>query len=411
MKKAAQLLKSYLDEVGFNGIFKYLSGLNFYYLTPARINAGSEIKPDYVDKIVERDDKWGLIKCLMMTVDVEYASLDADERNVADALIQIDFLKLENNSILRSGGYQLISYRGQYLFIDGRINYRRLGYHDVYIGFDTYVMLYYLEAEKITKASKCIDICTGSGVAALVMGTYSDQVVGTDIAEKPLMLSRFNCMLNNKEQIVTIRNEDFNYTLDSEEKFDFVTCNPPFVAFPSDLEAPIFARGYDTDGLGHYRLLFSKLKNLLAENGTAYFVSDFIGDEHQPYFTEELRQYAMELGLHIDLFIDNRLSVDDQIKGYPIFMQKYNPDYTMEQLEEKITHFLVDEIKAKHYYLSTLRVRANAKKPTLNIFKRYAEQLKVVEAMKEARKETLEKETNFFRTNDLYREYYGSQEA
>lgn len=401
MKKTAKMLKNYLDEVGFNGIFKYLSGINFYYLNPARINAGSEIKDDYIDRIIQKGKKkWGLIKCLMLTADVEYDSLEANEKKVANALIDIGFLKLENNSILQNSGYQLISSRGQYLLIDARINYRRLGQHEVYIGFDTYLMLYYLETEKIKRTSKCIDICTGSGVAGLVLADYSDHVIATDIAEKPLVLSQFNCFLNDKEDKLTIRNEDFNDTLDSEEKFDFVTCNPPFVAFPSDLEAPIFARGYDTDGLGHFRLLFSKIRNLLTENGKAYFVSDFIGDENQPYFARELRQYASELGLHIDLFIDNRLSVDDQVKGYPSFMQKYNPDFTMEQLEGKITHFLFNEIKAKFYYLSTLLVRVNPKKPALNIFKRYVEQVKPVKPP--------QKEFNFFKQDDLYREYYAS---
>ncbi len=81
-------------------------------------------------------------------------------------------------------------------------------------------------------------------------------------------------------------------------------------------------------------------------------------------------------------------------------MQKYNPDFTMEQLEGKITHFLFNEIKAKFYYLSTLLVRANPKKPALNIFKRYVEQVKPIKPP--------QKEFNFFKQDDLYREYYAS---
>jgi methylase of polypeptide subunit release factors len=321
LNHAAELLKCYLDESGFDGIFKYLSALNFYYLTPARINSLCEITSESVDRIVDKgSDRWELLKCCMLMKEIPFSSLDTQEKRVAEALIESDFLQLKDG-IVSNAGYQLISHRGQYLFIDARINYRHLGRHEVYIGFDTYLMLYYIETGRISRNNRCLDLCTGSGIAGLVLSDYAENVVATDIAEQPLKLSRFNCHLNAKENRLTIKNENFVDTLCKKEKYDFVTCNPPFVAFPKDLEAPIFARGYDFDGLGHYRMLFSKIRNYVNENGAAYFVSDLIGDENEPYFVSELKKYAMDIGLQIDLFIDNRLDAKYQLVGYPPFLK------------------------------------------------------------------------------------------
>ena len=179
MKHTAEILKEYLDHIGFNGIFKYLSGLNNYYLNPYRINWSSEVKEDVLDDIIDRDGHfWGLLKVLTLAVDVPRDSLTQREREVAEALIEEELLAIKDDSIV-SAGYQLISYGSHYLFIDARINYPRLGSHDVYIGIDTYLMLYYLETENITPSTRCIDLCTGSGISALYMSRFSDNVVGT----------------------------------------------------------------------------------------------------------------------------------------------------------------------------------------------------------------------------------------
>jgi methylase of polypeptide subunit release factors len=366
----AKKLKLYLDSIQFHGIYKYLTGMNHYYVTPYRVNSICEITPGYMDEIIKKGGQnWLLVKCLLLTADVPYQELSDLEKAVADDLIAAQFLRLEGDR-LYNAGFQLISFNSLYLMIDASINYPRLGNHEVYIGIDTYLMLYYLDTTRITPGSTCLDLCTGSSIAGLYMSHFSQHVTVTDIAAKPLLLSRFNCALNNKESVLTVREEDFNLTLDKGELFDFVTCNPPFVAFPEDMEAPIFARGYDKDGLGHYRLLLGKIKHYLAPGGTACFVADFIGDETEPYFVAELKEYVQRQSLDIDVYIDNRLSLADQMTAYPYFLQKRNQGYTIEEVREKSHHFLAQELRAKYYYMTTLVIGSHSSAPHLRVFNR-----------------------------------------
>lgn len=371
MSKAAVLLRDYLQEIGFSGIFKYLAGINNYILSPHRVNDKSELKPGHIDFIIERGSQsLNLLKCLVIAAEMDYDKLDAKEQKIADALIDEGFIGCKDSKIYNTG-YQLISYCGIYFLIDGRINYRKLGNHDSYIGIDTYLMLYYLETERIGKNSKCLDLCTGSGISALYLSNFSDNVVGTDIAQLPLKLSQFNCILNNRESKLVIKNEDFNLTISQDIEYDVITCNPPFVAFPADLEAPIFAKGYDEDGLGHYRRLFSRMNNILSKDGFACFVSDFIGDENEPYFSDELREYCEKYGLRMDLFIDNQLDAEEQLAVYPYYLHKFNTNYSIEEVEKKSNDFIRNKMKAGYYYLSTLLIRLDKANPVLRSFKRY----------------------------------------
>lgn len=371
IKDTAKRLKQFLDDIGFHGIFKYLGGMNNYYVSPYRLSHSSEIDPAHLDVIVAREDEsWLLLHCLLLTEEVSYSALTAEEKIVADALVEDRFLKLEGDRLC-SLGFQVISFHGLYLMIDGCINFPRHGNHEVYIGIDTYLMLYYLDTARITPDSKCLDLCTGTSISGLYMSSFSNHVTVTDIAPKPLLLSQFNAYLNGREQSLCVRAEDFNITLDNRELFDFVTCNPPFVAFPEELQAPIFARGYDKDGLGHYRLLLEKIKNYLAPHGTACFVADFIGDENQPYFVNDLRDYARRKNLDINLYIDNRITLADQMTAYPYFVQKRNPQYTIEEVRQRSEHFLANELQVKYYYLSTIVIRNTSSVPRLRVLNRF----------------------------------------
>lgn len=371
MKKAAELLKTYLDQIGFDGIYKHFSLIIYYYFSPFRINETSEINPGYFDQIMnENRERWDILKCLMFCSEIKYDDLSDEEKAIADELVKVKILK-HDGSILYNLGFQLISFYGFYLIIDGKKNFGKFGRPESYIGFDSYFMIYFIEPEKINMDKRCLDICTGTGVAALYLSGFSRSVVGTDINEKALMLSNFNKYLNNREDKLTIRNEDFSRTLDNNEKFDIITCNPPFVAFPPDVEAPIFARGYDKDGLGHLRLLFKKINSILSDNGTGYFIALLSGDEKQPFFINELREFSKTFNLAIDIFINKRTNLDGLLKQQGNIIQQYNENLSREKIDQKVSHLFKKELNAKALYLSNFIVQPNTTNPRVRIFNRY----------------------------------------
>ena len=77
-----------------------------------------------------------------------------------------------------------------------------------------------------------LDLCTGSGVQALVAASYSDYVVGVDLNPRAIRFARFNADLND------ICHVDFRlgnlYEPVADEQFGSITANPPFVPSPDE---------------------------------------------------------------------------------------------------------------------------------------------------------------------------------
>lgn len=371
MKESAVLLREYLNSIGFNTFYKYLAGITAYFLTPFRFNEKSELNSQFIETIIPNGPLKGIIKCLVLSEMVFYDSLDIEEKQIADELIEVGLIVYKGGKIYNAG-YQLISYNGLYLLTNGGCSYSHTEYRELYLGVDSYFMIYYLDTKKIDKNSKCLDMCTGTGVSALYLSNFSDNVIGTDIAELPLKISQFNCILNNKELSVLIKNEDFNITINNEEKYDIITCNPPFVAFPQKLNAPIFAVGCDKDGLGFYRLLFNRLNHILTLNGFACFVSDLMGDEKQPYFINELEELSKKHGMDINVFIDSKIPVINQIENFPYgIIRRYNIEYSINEIKDIFSDFILNEMKTKYYYLSTIVVNINSNNPKLTVYNRF----------------------------------------
>ena len=121
-------------------------------------------------------------------------------------------------------------------------------------------------AKKDLSGKRVLDLCTGSGFIALsVKRRYPlAEVVGTDISEKALSLSR-RSMEHNKLDV------------DLEEVdglFDLVLCNPPYIPQGKRTQAPFepeLALFSGTDGMDSYRKIFPRLEAHLSPSGEAYF--------------------------------------------------------------------------------------------------------------------------------------------
>ncbi|HSA06664.1 MAG TPA: peptide chain release factor N(5)-glutamine methyltransferase [Candidatus Gastranaerophilales bacterium] len=81
------------------------------------------------------------------------------------------------------------------------------------------------------KASKIIDIGSGSGCIAIMLAKNADFIVtASDISEKALETAAFNAnKLGIKERIKFIRSDLFK-NIEEEEKFDVIVSNPPYIS-------------------------------------------------------------------------------------------------------------------------------------------------------------------------------------
>ena len=116
-----------------------------------------------------------------------------------------------------------------------------------------------------------LDLCTGSGVQALVAASYSDFVIGVDLNPRAIRFARFNADLNEIDHV------DFRlgnlYEPVANEKFDSITANPPFV--PSPDESLGFRDG-GRNGEAILSCIVQGASEKLRENGRLSIVTDLV---------------------------------------------------------------------------------------------------------------------------------------
>jgi carbamoyltransferase len=97
----------------------------------------------------------------------------------------------------------------------------------MYIGLDSLGLVHTAPRYPVEQA---LDLCTGSGVQALVASRYAKEVIGVDLNPRAIRFARFNACLNG------ICNARFMvgdlYSTLNNRKFGLILANPPFVASP-----------------------------------------------------------------------------------------------------------------------------------------------------------------------------------
>lgn len=370
---AVDALRGYLDRIGFSQIFKFVAGLNQYGMTPSLVTRQTaDDWSRFFDTVLRDETELSLAQCLMSGRPASRRTLSEAEKPVADALIRAGLLHAGDDDSIETAGKQLISAFGADLLIDRRIHFSGGGVHEVYIGPDSYWLLYYVDANAIRRNHRAVDLCTGTGLAALYLSLFCDNVLATDIGEAPLAMVNINRRLNRRESTVEIRRQDLAETLDGRERFDVLTCNPPFVAFPPGYTATLYAHGTGTDGLGYMRTIIERLPHVLAPGGSAYLVADLVGDRRQPHFIAELDEYAAAGSMAIDVYIDNVIPASLQVPALSGYLESLNSGTNRAQIALEFAAFQQDTLRAERYYMSTLRLRTASPNPGVRVLQRYA---------------------------------------
>lgn len=370
-------LRDYLDQLGFARLYKYIVSVNQYYVNPNLVTQGSREKVlDFASYLRGEYSAVGLAACLMAQVPVDVAELSGLEGRVADRLVGVGLLRREG-ALLWPGPYQLISVQGMPLLEDARVNFPGDTMHEVYFGVDSLLLTYYVDTMAIRRDEPVLDLGTGSGLIGLFLSQFSDRVTVTDIAPAPLRLVHMNRVLNRKQDTVEIRVESYVDTLARGQRYKAVTFNPPFVPLPQELRAPIYAKGPGVDGQDWCRLLIERLDDVLLPDGTAYIVSDLPGQLEEPTFTADLRRYAAQAKLSIEVIIDNRndyVEESAQFKLLGAFLARENPELSPEECYRRVETLHKKTLGAVCSHLSVMVVRRAADLPAgvrvLNRFQR-----------------------------------------
>ncbi len=140
--------------------------------------------------------------------------------------------------------------------------------------------------DKLPKTAPCniLDLCTGSGNIAISLAKFAKyaKITAIDKNQNCLNIAERNALFNKANNIKFIKSNLFE-NLDSDEKFDIIVSNPPYIK-KSDLEIlppevkhePALALDGGQDGLDFYRRILQESPKFLKQGG---FLALELGDD------------------------------------------------------------------------------------------------------------------------------------
>ena len=128
-----------------------------------------------------------------------------------------------------------------------------------------------------------LDLCSGSGVAAFAMSRSGQEVVSTDITERAAAFARFNCALNDINNVEVLRGD--LYEAVQGRTFGCIVAHPPYV--PS-LETKAIWRDGGITGEALVKRIIEELPQYLDRGGVFLCVS-LGADTQEGKFEERVR--------------------------------------------------------------------------------------------------------------------------
>lgn len=170
-----------------------------------------------------------------------------------------------------------------------------------------------------------IDLCSGSGVGALVLSKHAKNVIASDITKRAAHFARFNGMLNGCENLEAVVGDLFSSVVG--RTFDCITAHPPYM--PTFRPTAIWRDGGETGEILVQRII-KDLPQYLRPGGTTYIVT--IGlDTEAGQFEERARQWLGDPHAEFDIVFasGNEVTAETVVKG----IAKRDPRATPADLE------------------------------------------------------------------------------
>jgi len=141
-----------------------------------------------------------------------------------------------------------------------------------------------------------LDLCTGSGVQALLAAPHSERVLAVDINPRAVRCARFNATISGAVNMEVAEGNLFE-PVSASERFDLITANPPFVSSPVD---ELMFRDGGPSGEDIQRRIVAALPRHLAPGGIAQIVTELGEREGEP-IVKRVRQWldGARMDIHI----------------------------------------------------------------------------------------------------------------
>lgn len=267
-------------------------------------------------------------------------------------LLQIGLLELVGATQIRTANYSLVAFLGYYFVVTLNPYYPNSRDPDasVYIGPDSLTLAAALV--NIPAGGRGLDLCTGSGIQAIMLTNRCDQVAAVELNTEAVGMAAFNAALNGVDQRVSIHHGSL-YDAAPDGLYNMIVSNPPFLPVPAGVHFPMCGNGGE-DGLDILTPLLNGLPARLAEPGMALIYAEGVGDSEGPFVRHQLHELSQREELAVEIVIVARLSIKNVLVLKALSISKLKP-YAMDEL--KRWSGLYERLKATHSYKYLLRMR------------------------------------------------------
>jgi len=263
---------------------------------------------------------------------------------ILDDLLKLNLLVVNGNNI--KCDYSIKSLNDYYIVCEEN-DYSKLDY--AYFSADSVVLARHLPLN--LKATKVLDLCSGTGVQAILLARSGREIVGVELSREVANIARFNTILNNVENEVKILQGNL-YEPVKNMKFDLIVSNPPFIPVPDTLQYSLCGRGGE-DGLLVLRKIFDNISKYMAKNGISLILGMTYGNHHSPFVLNLLKKIAKRDKLNIDILVLERIPRWFEIPFRSSLLSKYNPKPDLQIKMGRI----YSQAKADYLYAYLVKIR------------------------------------------------------
>lgn len=208
----------------------------------------------------------------------------------------------------------------------------------MYIGLDSIGLVH---TAPRAACGQVLDLCTGSGIQALIASRYAHEVTAVDLNPRAIRFARFNAQLNGIDNLTVLQGD--LYSVVGNRRFDVILANPPFVPSPWD---ELRFRDGGKRGEGILSRIIAEAQNYLSADGKLHIVTDLV-DVKQ--YENKLRRWWQ--GGEADMLVLHTADRDDILFSVPHchapFAQSF-ADYNAE-LERWLVNFHQADLTAVNF--------------------------------------------------------------
>lgn len=314
-KEILNKLKKYLDDFNYHLILTIVLGENIYFTNP--LPEYKRVKTE-IKKLELNIQK--IISFFMLGEPIEKKVLENElEQSVINYLYCEQIINQDDTHYWMNN-YVLTSYCNCYFVVSNVFYYPTCQGKEQkpYIGCDSY----WLSRIIVNKLSgEVLDLCSGSGIQAILAAKTAQHVVAVDIDEESATIAAFNSCLNGVSDKINIRTGNLYDVLNEEEKFDYIISNPPFIPIPDNIDFHKCGDG-GADGAEIIRRILNGYTTHLKKNGEAIMIGQCIGDNNKPFIIQNIDECINELETRV--VVSGRTLIKEQANGFAELARLYN---------------------------------------------------------------------------------------